>query len=269
MRETIVFFRDDDVGEMTDPLRSLLDVLLEYGIPCHYQVVPDYLDAKAAAALRRIKQAHPDLVYFNQHGLHHEQEIDGRISYSEFAGGRGYDDQFRDIRQGKEVLEQMLGDAFSGDVFTPPCHKYDADTLRALGDLGFDTLSAGVRVDWPSRIYYLAGRCLNRVDFLGKRVSYHQRITPDSRLAEVSVAIDVHEDQSAEGLRVDKGLDDLWSEFCAVRQKLDAVGVMTHHQACETPQKQRVFRDFVAKLAAEPGVRFADMLALAPARMPQ
>ncbi len=266
MRETIVFFRDDDVGELTDPLRSLFDVLLEYEIPCHYQVVPDYLDSNSAASLRRMKHDHPELIHFNQHGLHHEQKIDGLVSYAEFAGGRGYEDQLKDIQQGKDMLEQMLGDAFTGDVFTPPCHKYDATTLRVLGDLGFDTLSAGVRVDWPSRLYYAVGRRLGRVDLLGKRVSYHRRITPDPRLAEVSVVIDVHEGEDTTGRPVVKRLDELWTEFGAARAGLDAVGVMTHHQACETPEKQNVFREFVARLAREPGVRFADMLDLAPTR---
>lgn len=266
MRETIVFFRDDDVGELTDPLRFLLDVFLEYEIPCHYQVVPHYLDSQSAAALRQIKRENPERVHFNQHGLRHEQMIGGQKSYGEFAGGRAYEDQLRDIRLGKEMLEQMLGDAFTPDVFTPPCHKYDAETIRALGDLGFAILSAGIHVGWASRGYYAAGRLLGRVDFLGKRVSYHQRMTPDPRIAELSVAIDVHEDQAEDGSRLDKGLDELWSEFSAVRRHLDAVGVMTHHQACETPEKQRVFREFVARLAVEPGVRIVDMLELSPAR---
>ena len=269
MQETVVFFRDDDVGEMTDPLRALLDVLLEFEIPCHYQVVPDYLDAACAGELRRLKRAHPRLLHFNQHGLHHEQEIGGQRCYSEFAGGRSYPDQLRDIQQGRDRLEQSLAEAFTPDVFTPPCHKYDAETLRALADLGFQTLSAGVRVDWPSRLYYAVGRRLGRIDFLGKRVSYHQRRTPDARLAEVSVVIDVHEDQDASGRRRDKGLDELWSEFCAVRPHLDAIGLMTHHQACETPEKQRVFRDLIARLAAEPGVRFAGLSELASSGGPR
>ena len=201
MAETLVFFRDDDVGELTDPLRFHLDLLIEFGVPCHYQVVPSYLDAECAAELRRIKAAHPDLVHFNQHGLHHEQIVDGRVEYAEFAFGRPYEDQRKAIAEGRDQLAQQLGEAFSPDVFTPPCHKYDESTLRALGDLGFRVLSAGLRTDWPARAYYQLGRALGRVELLGKRVSYHRRFTPDARLAEVSVVVDVHEEVDARGVR--------------------------------------------------------------------
>ena len=264
MRETIVFFRDDDVGEMTDPLRFHLEVLLERGIPCHYQVVPDYLDAECAGELRRLKQTHQDLLHFNQHGLHHEQTLNGLQVYSEFAGGRPFEDQLADIRLGREQLEAALGDAFEGDVFTPPCHKYDRATLNALGELGFKTLSAGVRTDLASRLYYFAGRMLGRVELLGKRVSYHQRMTPEKRLSEVSVVIDVHEDQDGAGNRIDKDVDALWAEFCVAREALKAVGVMTHHQVCDTPERQAALAEFVTRLAAEPGVRFESLKDLAP-----
>ncbi len=264
MGETIVFFRDDDVGELTDPLRFHVDLLLEHGIACHYQVVPCYLDAEAAGWLRRVKAEHADLVHLDQHGLRHEQTLGGELVYSEFAGGRDFDDQLTDIREGRDRLADALGDAFSAQVFTPPCHKYDARTLRALGELGFDTLSAGIRTDLPSRLYYAIGRGLGRVDFLGRRVSYHCQRTPQPELAEVSCTIDVHQDTDARGERLDKALDRLWAEFEAARARLDCVGVMTHHQVCDTPELQATLRRFVEKLHAEPGVRFAALRDLAP-----
>lgn len=265
MGETIVFFRDDDVGEWTPALRFHVDLLLELGISCHYLVVPSYLDAGCAATLRDLKQAHSALVHFNQHGHTHEQILDGVAVYSEFAGGRPYADQRDAIERGRDRLAGMLAEAFEGDVFTPPCHKYDGNTLRVLGDLGFDTLSAGVRVDPASRVYYTVGRALGRIELLGKRVSYHRRVMPERRLAEVSVAIDVHEDQDAGG-RIEKDASRLWAEFEAARQHLDAVGIMTHHQVCDTPERQKTLRDFTTRLAEDPSVRFADLLDLAPSR---
>ncbi|MAG30563.1 MAG: hypothetical protein CL908_06670 [Deltaproteobacteria bacterium] len=263
MRETLVFFRDDDVGEMSDPLRAVLDTLLEAAIPCHYQVVPDYLDRDSAGRLRQIQVAHPELVFLNQHGLHHAQVLDGQQRSSEFGGGRPFADQLRDIRQGRDMLSQALGESFSSDVFTPPCHKYDAATLRALGDVGFETISAGVRADWPSRAYYALGRAFRQVSMLGKRVSYHLRRTPDRRLCEVSVAIDVHEDQNAFGTQIDKTAEVLWREFEFLRTRLPAVGVMLHHQACNTLEKQQTLREFVRQLRDDPDVRFTTICELA------
>ena len=89
-------------------------------------------------------------------------------------------------------------------------------------------LSAGVRTDPASRLYYFVGHLLGRVELLGKRVSYHQRVTPEKRLTEVSVVIDVHEDQD------------------------------------DTPARQAVLAEFVSRIAAEPGVRFESLRDLAP-----
>lgn len=262
-RETLVFFRDDDVGEMTGPLRFVMETLVEASIPCNYQVVPDYLDEAAGGELKRLQTAHPTLIFLNQHGLRHCQEIEGVRVATEFAGQRSFESQFRDIEEGRNRLSAALGDSFSPDIFTPPCHKYDAQTLRALGDLGFATLSAGVRGDWGSQAYYRIGRALGRIELLGKRVSYHQRRTPDSRLTEVSVSIDVHEDVDRLGRRMDKTVEHLWLEFDYVRSRLPAVGVMLHHQACDTPGKQQALRDFAHRLVGDPAVRIVDMGRLA------
>lgn len=266
MRETTVFFRDDDVGAWTELLRFHVELMIEYTVPCHYLVVPAYLDDACARALRDLKQRAPALVHFNQHGSTHEQQVGGEIVYSEFAGGRPYADQRADIEKGRDQLAGRLGEAFEGDVFTPPCHKYDEATLEALRDLGFDTLSAGIRVDPVSRLYYGIGRALRRVDWLGKRVSYHCGVVPRTGLNEVSATIDSHEDVDGQGARVDKTADQLWAEFEDARRHLDVVGIMNHHQACETPEKQAALRTFVARLAADPSVRFADLLDLAPER---
>lgn len=265
-RETRVFFRDDDVGEFSDPLRATMDLLLTRGIPCHYQVVPDFLDASSAGELRRCQEQYPDLIFFNQHGLRHSQELDGNLVHSEFDGGRPYEDQLRDIGQGRDMLEQSLSESFSSRIFTPPCHKYDLQTLRVLGDLGFEMLSASVRSDWPSRAYYAVGRRIGRIGLMGKRVSYHRRRTPDPRVSEVSIAIDVHEDRTASGVLVEKTAQSLWEEFARHRDRLDGIGVMLHHQACDSQTKLTALEDFVQRLHADPSVRFVNMHELAPTR---
>jgi hypothetical protein len=265
MRQTLVFFRDDDVGEMSDRLRGVMDILLEASAPCNYQVVPEYLNDEAAGELKRIQSSHSDLIFLNQHGFKHRQIIRGEQRATEFSGGRSYASQFRDIELGRDMLASALGDRFAPELFTPPCHKYDVATLTALGDLGFSTLSAGVRVDWLSRVSYKVGRTLGRVELLGKRISYHSRRTPDPRLCEVSVAIDVHEDIDGNRRRINKTADRLWAEFEVQRSRLSAVGVMLHHEACDTREKHEALRDFVDRLASDPAVRIVTMTELAQA----
>lgn len=259
---TRVFFRDDDVGELAQPLRDVVELLIEEGVPCNYQVVPKFLDAAGASYMMDAQREHPDLVILNQHGLRHEQTIDGEQRYSEFDGHRSYDEQRQDIEQGREILQDRLGECFDGSIFTPPCHKYDDATVEALATLGFSVLSAGVKTDAVSSIYYTLGRALGRVSLLGKRVSYHGRKTPGSRLAEVSVCIDVDEDIDAAGNKIEKSVDDLWREFETCRARLPVVGVMLHHGKCEG-QRVATLRAFVERLKAQPDVEFYTINTLA------
>lgn len=258
MDTTTVFFRDDDVGSLAQPLRNVVEVLIDEEVPCSYQVVPEFLTAEAAAFMKSAKADHPGLLLLNQHGLRHEQTLDGEHRYSEFDGHRSYPDQRRDIEQGRAMLVDLLGDSFDPDVFTPPCHKYDDTTVRILAELGFEILSAGVKVDPISRLYYGVGGSLGRVSLLGKRVSYHGGRTPGGRLCEVSVCIDVDEDVDSAGQKIEKSLDDLWGEFERCRARLPVVGVMLHHGKCEG-RRVETLRGFVRRLKGDPGVVFGSI----------
>jgi len=260
---TTVFFRDDDVGRLTPGLRFVIGLLLEEGVPCNYQVVPSFLDAEAIGFLKDVQSRHPDRVVLNQHGFRHEQQIGGERVFSEFAGGRPYAEQHREIEAGRALLREALGASFDARIFTPPCHKYDGATLRALHDLGFEILSAGVKLDPASRLYYRIGRWLRRVTLLGQRVSYHEGATTDPPLADVSVCIDVDEDQDRAGRVIEKGPDRLWSEFERARRVARCVGVMLHHERYGSDAKRETLRTFVRRLKAEPEVAFATIGAIA------
>jgi hypothetical protein len=255
---TTVFFRDDDVRSL-DPLRRVTSLLLEAGVPCSYQVIPAHLDDETARHLRELKAAHPGQVFLNQHGLHHEQWVGGEQRWSEFDAGRPRAEQRAAIAEGRRRLEDRLGESFDGDVFTPPAHKYDEGTLDALAELGFTVLSAGVRADPLSRLYYGLGRRLGRVRWLGRRVSYHGGRTPGSGLAEVSVCIDVDEDTDRAGRRLEKDAATLWREFETARRVLPCVGVMLHHERYGEPGRLAELEAFVKRLRETPGVRFATL----------
>ena len=148
-------------------------------------------------------------------------------------------------------------------MFTPPSDKYDDDTLRILRELGFTTLSAGVKADPLSRLYYRVGRVLHRVSLLGGRVSYHLARTPGTELAEVSVAIDVDEASDGRGKKIEKNLDTLWAEFEACARVLPVIGVMLHHARYEDLPRLETLGAFVARLRDDPRVRFAALPAIA------
>ncbi len=259
MKSTTVFFRDDDVGQMTPALRDVMALLIAEGVPCSYQVVPAFLDREAAEALQATKLRHPGLVHLNQHGNRHEQVLGGERVYSEFAGGRPLAEQQREIEAGRRKLEDWLGPAFDPTLFTPPCHKYDDATILALEAAGFRMLSAGVQSDPLSQVYYGIGARLGRVAFLGKRVSYHGGRVAASGLIELSVCIDVDEAKDAAGHRIDKDDERLWQEFERCRRRLPIVGVMLHHACCDRPEKLAWLSAFVRRLKADPEVAIASI----------
>src|SRR5687768_10436337 len=117
-----VFFRDDDVGELTEQLQWLVDLFLDRRLPVSYQVVPMLLSRETASYMKARQASTPRLIRMNQHGLKHSQLIKGKHYWSEFAGHRPYADQLTDIQLGKRILEDSLGDSFDSSLFTPPQH---------------------------------------------------------------------------------------------------------------------------------------------------
>lgn len=251
-RRVRVFFRDDDVDELSSNLQEFVSRMLARDLPVNYQVTPGRLTDETSDYLREIAGAHPGRVTLNQHGNRHEQILNGAHRWSEFAGEIPYDEQLATIREGRERLEKSLGEHFAPDVFTPPAHKYDENTLRALAWLGFSALSAAYYPSLAGRVCYGVGRLLRRVTFLRRRVSYHMRQIPRCGLVEVSTAIDV--DMRKRGGRlIVKSVEDLDSEFRSLCGRLDVVGIQLHHHTY-TPAKFDVLERFLDRVLATPGV---------------
>lgn len=257
---TTVFFRDDDVGGLSPALRDVVEVLIEERVPCNYQVVPMYLNAEAAAYMKKQRREHPDLVVLNQHGFRHEDTRNGALTYEEFGGHRPYDDQLHAIAEGRRMLVEMLDTDFSGDVFTPPCHKYDENTLDALYALGFRVVSAGVLPGLSKRAYYGVGRALGRVSFLGKRVSYHGGRTP-SKITELSGAVDVDPDINPGGQA--KSFETLRAETEAAVKSHAIVGVMLHHETYTSREKVETLRRYARWIRAQPALELKTMETIA------
>jgi hypothetical protein len=263
MPPTLVFFRDDDVGPRSPALCAVVELLREEAVPCNYQIVPALLDAWTAGYLRRCRAEHPGLVELNQHGHRHRQ---GELEvWAEFGGGASFEAQRAEILAGRTRLAELLGDDFGATVFTPPCHAYDANTLRALASVGVGVLSAGVHQDPAARAFYAIGRALRRGSLFGRRVSWHGGAVPGVGLAEVSVAIDVDEDTDRRGRRVEKSLAALEREFARARRHTSIVGVMLHHESDPGPRKLETLREFVRRLKRDASVRFATIEAIAGA----
>jgi peptidoglycan/xylan/chitin deacetylase (PgdA/CDA1 family) len=103
--------------------------------PSSQDVVP-LTPMKAATLKAAIKDGTVDVAL---HGYSH-QAINAEHT-AEFSG-LGYDMQLERLAKGKEYLEAMIGVPVT--TFVPPWNRYDLNTIRALEELGFSTISAAL-----------------------------------------------------------------------------------------------------------------------------
>ena len=251
-RECTVFFRDDDVDKLSGKLVEFVNFFLGERVLVNYQVVPGKLQDDACEFILEKRRDHPELIRLNQHGYMHEHVSNGVHTWSEYSGNRPYEEQYESIQCGQRILRDKLGSYFDDRVFTPPGHKYDENTLRALETLGFDILSASSYTALQARLYYGVGKFLRRTSLLGRRISYNGQRLPGHQLCEVSVALDV---DMSKGNPILKTPARLISEFQQARRSARVVGVVLHHN-CYDPSKLEVLRDFVGFLRSTPGLSF-------------
>jgi len=196
-RKIDLFFRNDDVDEDDLSLRTMMDLFSRYQIPLNLQIIPGRL---TPACIKTIDRAWSNLLELNQHGwMHVNHEHLGR-KY-EFGPSRSFDQQYLDIENGKKILEEAFGSAFS-PVFTPPWNRCTIETFRAVDRLGFQVLSR-FQGDSPAGGY-----------------KFH----------EVSVTLDLYRWQGGAAI---KSPIELLDELILQLEKLPRIGIMLHHKVMD------------------------------------
>ncbi|HET9160982.1 MAG TPA: DUF2334 domain-containing protein [Caulobacteraceae bacterium] len=223
-QETVYFVRDDDVGELTDALRLFVDTFLERRIPVSYQIIPGQLTEDCAHYLVEMRAAHPDLIEFGQHGLHHAMTKSGRSLMREFGPELSLDQQRAVIAEGLDILHQRLGPEPPVRVFTPPQHKYDHNTVRAAAAVGHRVFSASYYPDAAHQGVYALGRAIGLSSLRHHGISYHDRARPEAAIEEISISLDVDD---GEVLKRPAGL--LAQALQQAERRTGRVGLMFHH----------------------------------------
>lgn len=159
------FFRDDDVGWGGSRLWEVLDLFAEHALPVDLAVIPRELTGRLARDLLARARSAPRRLGLHQHGFAHANHEPSGRKY-EFGPSRPADQQRRDIVEGRQRLDDLLGPSVD-PVFTPPWNRCTYDTARCLVELGFAVLSREARaepfavpglVELPIRIDWFAHR---------------------------------------------------------------------------------------------------------------
>jgi hypothetical protein len=255
---TRVFLRDDDVGAWTPALAQFIACFRDHGLPVSYQVIPALLTDEAASHLRAIHRDQPNLFEFGQHGLAHEMTVAGKRLTWEFGRERDLATQQQVIAAGKAIMQAKLGPAFCSAVFTPPRHRFDGNTVRALQAEGFTVLSAAAYTDPLRRLVYRLGRTAGLGTLGNRGIAYHPGLRPEAPLRELSIAVAVDD-----GAPVERRVEDVLAEIAQARSHSDIVGLMFHHQAWDGEAGARFLCDLAKALQALPDCEFTLLSRLA------
>ncbi len=251
---TVVFLRDDDAGALTPELRQFAAVFEGAGLPVSYQVIPAKLTDECAEWFKARKAAAPDLYEIGQHGMTHHVTVGDVIRNHEFGPERDYVEQLSLISEGRAILDAKLGDAWNHRLFTPPQHKFNRDTLRALAASGFSVISGASYTDPIRRAAYVVGRALGRTTIRGGGVSWHGKTRPEAPLTEMSISVAVDE-----GSPLDRDLDAVMTDIARARRQTIYVGLMFHHQAWSGDDKRDWLTELARRLKRLEGVDFASL----------
>jgi hypothetical protein len=254
---TRIFIRDDDVGALTPEFQRFFRLFADRGLPVSYQIIPEKFTTECADFLRAAQARNPGLVEFGQHGLRHEMVVRGKLEYYEFGPERSYDQQRQDIRAGRAILRERLGADAEVSVFTPPRHRFNRDTLRALDAEGLTILSASSYPSLKHQMAYRFGRALGLTNLFGGGISHHGGKRSDCSLFELSIAVAADDGGTPSG-----SVDNILGAVERARAQTHDFGVMFHHQAYQGPDREAHLEVLANRLARLAGVSFHTIGAL-------
>lgn len=154
--ETVVMFRNDDIQPWyeKESLRKVDQVFIEEDVPVTHGVIPAVSneaditeDQELCGYLTDLTNEHPELFEMALHGYTHEQQTDF-LGASEF-GDVPIETQRDWLERGERIHESCVGTA--PETFVPPLNTYDSNTVAALDERGYTTVS-GAR--WATNEQY-------------------------------------------------------------------------------------------------------------------
>ncbi len=252
-REIKVLFRNDDVNALTPELKNVTRVLVERGICITHTVEPGNVTPECVAWLKQEKQKHPGLLEIVQHGWNHAKHARG-----EFGDGRGYEQQYDDLRRGKQRLIEIFGADFF-NMITIPFGVFNQDTVRAADALGYDVFCVHYNYRLSRRLFYKLGHLLGKGQILGRGVSNHLRNYPGTRMFEIDSAISFikrYHDDYGTGCDFETR-EEMLRHFDEFQKHIPVIVILLHHRYHNAPEKIRLVEEVVDALRERPYVTFS------------
>lgn len=226
--KAVIFFRNDDVrNKLDNELIRLTELCIKHKVPISHAVEPANVTREVIDWLISIKKLHPALVEIIQHGYNHN--LQNPSMKMEFGGNRDYDDQFADLKKGKDLMDSYFGNLWS-HVFSFPYGTYNQHTLKAVDQLGYKAISSKIQFMLKIRLKNFTGKLLGKDTLLGKKINYH----PDKRngynFREISVSANLIKKYTGPSEADHYTLDEISEQISLAQKHSGIIGVLFHHR---------------------------------------
>lgn len=263
----VAFFRNDDVNELTPELVAISELFFTAGIPIIHAVEPGNLSDACANWLIEKKAQHGRLLEIMQHGYNHTKHSAG-----EFGGSRAFQEQYDDLRRGRDIMDRRFGDRWFPAV-NFPYGPYNQATIRAVDEIGYKVFNGHYNPRLSRRLFYLIGRLLGKGQLLSRHVSHHLEIYPGTHVFTIDMAISYIDRYRGHYGSTDCDwfpLAALMERFAAARRHIEVIGWLLHHRYHTTPASVKLVQDSIdAMRRAAPGIEFWNFEEIHAAYAPQ
>jgi len=227
-REKVLFIRNDDVRDKLDEsLINLTELCIKHAVPVSHAVEPGNVTAEVANWLILQKKQHPTLIEIIQHGYNHNLDNPGQKM--EFGGSRTYEDQLKDILEGKRIMNELFGSYWT-PVFTFPYGTYNQATLKAVDDAGYLAISSKMQFSAKIRLKNSIGKILGKDLLFGKKINYH----PDKRngynFREISVSANLIRKYTGFDQAEHYSGEEILQQIKLASKFTNIIGILFHHR---------------------------------------
>jgi len=248
-----ILFRIDDVNSLTKELKNVSEIFLQRKIPITYAVEPGNVTDKCVSWLKNLKQEMPELIGITQHGWDHSKYQTG-----EFDNTRTFEEQFGDLKRGRNRLKELFGEDFF-PMLTIPFGVFNRDTIRAADQLGFRVFCIHFNYRLSRRLFYKLGHTFGKIQIFGKKVSNHMRYMPGTNMFEIDSALSfVKKYKDDYGTECSMyAFDEMMVDFAKFQKYITTIVILLHHRYHCNKESLNLVKKVVEELEKRQEVTFS------------
>ena len=169
--------------------------------------------------------------------------------------GENYDEQLKEIKKGKELMNQYFGEDWVS-LFTFPFGGKNMAAINAVNDCGYRIMNDHHKLDKNHQLFYFLGRLLRRNFLLERPVSYNLEKRPNTNLFNININISLIKKYiNDETDCIMYSLDEL-KELTMMYIHEKTIGIVLHHRYHNSTEKMQLVSDYIKWLKSLDNMNF-------------